>query len=201
MYLFTLLLSAFAAPTCPATLDTAALPDALPADTPALQGESLIVVYKQARSMGRYSEGKLLTLPTAQPACWAVALASGAQPVVPAKRRQGDMATPEGLYRSSDKPWSSFYGAIAVHYPNAFDITRGLDAKLISPNQAAAMRTALAKDAKPDQNTRLGGEILIHGGGNSPDWTLGCIALENADLDALRATLPSTMRTDILILP
>ncbi len=53
---------------------------------------------------------------------------------------------------------------------------------------------------KPPQQTLLGGEILIHGGGSATDWTLGCIAMENTDIDALRAGLPPSMKTDVLIL-
>ena len=68
-------------------------------------------------------------------------------------------------------------------------------------DQANQTVRALAADQKPPQTTPVGGEILIHGGGNQADWTLGCIALANPDIDALRATLPRSMVTDVLILP
>jgi len=32
----------------------------------------------------------------------------------------------------------------------------------------------------PLQNTRLSGEILIHGNGWKNDWTWGCVALEDS---------------------
>jgi len=39
----------------------------------------------------------------------------------------------------------------------------------------------------PPQNTRLGGEIYIHGHGDTgePQGTRGCIALNNADMQDL----------------
>ena len=68
------------------------------------------------------------------------------------------------------------------------------------PAQASATH-ALAANKKPPQRTPLGGEILIHGGGSASDWTLGCVAMDNAHIDALRATLPNDMVTEVLILP
>jgi lipoprotein-anchoring transpeptidase ErfK/SrfK len=46
------------------------------------------------------------------------------------------------------------------------------------------MRALRAKRA-PLQNTRLGGDIYIHGNGASSDWTWGCVALENEDIREL----------------
>lgn len=157
-------------------------------------GSALMVVSKSERWLGLYRDGALQG-----GACWPVAFAPGAPEGT--KRRRGDLATPEGWYRTSDKPWSSFAGAIAVHYPNAEDADRGLREGLISRAQAEAIRTASARGEVPDQGTALGGEILVHGGGSSRDWTLGCVALEDADLKALRASLPAGKRTWIWIRP
>ena len=50
--------------------------------------------------------------------------------------------------------------------------------------------------SKPPQNTRLGGDIFIHGGGTGKllglirDWTLGCVALENENIKELFDLLP-----------
>lgn len=33
------------------------------------------------------------------------------------------------------------------------------------------------------QTSQLGGYVGIHGGGSQRNWTLGCIALENADAE------------------
>jgi hypothetical protein len=88
-----------------------------------------------------------------------------------------------------------------VHYPNALDAQAGLSRGAISASQERQIQGALKRGKKPLQQTALGGEILIHGGGGFPDWTLGCVALENDDLDRLRALLAPEMQTDVLILP
>lgn len=187
---------------CPASVQ--ALPPSLhiSAGDPRLSGDDLIVVLKGQRRMGLYSGGKLVNTPTGA-ACWPVALGVtmlGSYPEGP-KQRQGDRKTPEGWYRTSDKPSSQFYAAIAVHYPNADDAERGLRQGLITQGQRDAIVASLARGQKPNQNTALGGEILIHGGGSFTDWTLGCVAMDDAEIDALRAQLPKGMSTDLLILP
>jgi hypothetical protein len=173
---------------CPAT--TADIPDG----DPRLGGEDVIVVFKGERRLGLYSGGALR-----DGACWEIALARG----YPAghKQREGDKKTPEGWYTTSDKPGSKFYGAIAVHYPGAADAAAGEADGRITPGQRRAIDEALAAGLKPPQQTPLGGEILIHGGGAAADWTLGCVAMDNDDLDTLRAALPQGMAADVLILP
>ncbi len=157
-----------------------------------LEGEATIVVFKEARRLGLYRKGGRI-------GCWPVGLGSG----YPAghKQQRGDMRTPEGWYQTSDKPWSSFYAAIAVHYPEVADAQRGVAKKWITPAQRDAIVAALKEGKKPLQTTKLGGEILIHGGGGSTDWTLGCIALDDEHIDALRQDLPKGMRTSVLVLP
>src|SRR5205085_12471896 len=106
------------------------------------------------------------------------------------KQVQGDGKTPEGWYRISDKPWSTFDNAIAIHYPNAIDARAAAADGRIGARTRDKILTALDDDKVPPQSTALGGAILIHGGGSSSDWTLGCVALDDADLLELRATLP-----------
>jgi lipoprotein-anchoring transpeptidase ErfK/SrfK len=59
------------------------------------------------------------------------------------------------------------------------------------------MRALKARKAPP-QNTRLGGDIYIHGHGSSSDWTWGCVALENEDIrelfDAVNVGTPVTIQ-------
>ncbi|MBN1334649.1 MAG: L,D-transpeptidase family protein [Deltaproteobacteria bacterium] len=188
---------------CPATTEALPLPPTLSRTDPRLAGPRVVVVRKAARRLLVYESGRLYADGEGSPACWQVALgvdASGVYPPGP-KRRRGDRKTPEGWYRTSDKPTSSFYHAIRVHYPNAEDVRAGVAAGLIDAAQARAARAALGAGRVPPQDTRLGGEILLHGGGSSSDWTWGCVALDNADIDALRALLPEGMRTDLLLLP
>ena len=169
---------------------------------PRLKGDALIVVLKEARVAMVFSGGSLRQ--TAEgPACWRIALGvspEGQYPPGP-KRRRGDRKTPEGWYRTSDKPSSSFAPAVAVHYPNAADARAGLAAGLVTQAEVTAIETALEAGRKPPQETRLGGELLFHGGGSWTDWTWGCIAFDDADNAEFRALLPAGMKTDALILP
>ncbi len=182
---------------CPGSLGT--LKFVAEGDTrdPRLNGKHLIVVAKKSRRVFLFRSGKLLHI-DGKPACWHAGL--GPEPTGH-KLMEGDGKTPEGWYRTSDKPWSQWYAAIAIHYPNQTDATVALEAKRISTTAKSAIQQAISADKKPPQTTAMGGEILIHGGGGRTDWTLGCIAMDNEDIDSLRATLPENMVTDVLILP
>lgn len=99
-------------------------------------------------------------------------VALGGNPVGP-KREQGDQRTPEGTYVIINRlAESRFHRALHVSYPNLADQTlanvRGVDP---------------------------GGQIMIHGIGSAEgraaelhplaDWTDGCIALTDAQIDVL----------------
>ncbi|MFM8552852.1 MAG: murein L,D-transpeptidase family protein, partial [Nitrospiraceae bacterium] len=90
------------------------------------------------------------------------------------KRYQGDGATPEGQYRvvrKRDKGDTKFYRALLLDYPNSQDRRR--------------FQQARAAGALPPKAT-IGGQIEIHGGNNRAlSETLGCVHLENRQLDAL----------------
>ncbi len=158
-----------------------------------LYQHTLVVVRKSKRRLMLFRYGK------AVPGCWQVGLGSGK--IAGTKHREGDLKTPEGWYRTSDKPWSRFHGAIAIHYPNKLDARRGLRSGQISRSTYRRIVRALERGVKPPQRTKLGGEVLIHGGGGKSDWTLGCVALDNPRLDSLRKLLPRNKRFNILILP
>ncbi len=99
------------------------------------------------------------------------------------KEKQGDGKTPEGdFYVFVKNPKSNFYLSLGLSYPAADDAERGLKAKLINQKQHDQIAKAIKNKQTPLQNTKLGGEIYIHGGGSSSDWTFGCIALENEDI-------------------
>ena len=166
---------------------------------PRLSAAHLLVVRKSSRSVQLFRQGRAVEGTGMEgKACYKVGLGFAPEGH---KQREGDGRTPEGWYRSSDKPWSSFHAAIAVHYPNADDAAAGLADQRISAAVARTITTAVNRREKPPQTTALGGEILLHGGGSSTDWTLGCIALNDPDIDALRALLPKNMRVDVRILP
>jgi murein L,D-transpeptidase YafK len=107
------------------------------------------------------------------------------------KVRQGDRRTPEGdfyIFTKNDK--SAFYLSLGVSYPNAAHAERGLRDGLITKAQYESIMRALREKKTPPQNTRLGGDIYIHGNGAQNDWTWGCVALENADMLELFQAAP-----------
>jgi murein L,D-transpeptidase YafK len=116
------------------------------------------------------------------------------------KQQQGDGATPEGDYYITHRnPKSNYYLSLGVSYPNISDAASGLQRGLISQQQHDAIVRAIRTQSKPLQNTRLGGDIFIHGGGIGSDWTLGCIALENDQIRELFELLP--VKTKVRIDP
>lgn len=174
-------------------------------DDPRLRDPVLIVVLKERRRLMRFENGVLRTgdNPDGSPDCWPVALGvlnDRTHPVGP-KRQRGDRKTPEGWYRTSDKPSSQFYHALWISYPNQEDGALGLGGKRITQAQYDAIAAATRAGRLPPQDTPLGGDLLIHGGGASMDWTWGCVGMENSDIDVLRSTLPKGMKATLLILP
>jgi murein L,D-transpeptidase YafK len=133
-----------------------------------------VVVDKSRRELYVYVDQKIV-------ATYPVAL--GINPVG-RKQREGDQRTPEGSYVLDFKNvHSAYFRAIHVSYPNREDM-------------AAAKKLGF----------RPGGAIMIHGQPNnaavqmavklypSRDWTDGCIALSNSDMqllwDAIRVPIP-----------
>lgn len=98
------------------------------------------------------------------------------------KRFEGDMRTPEGLYRIDRRnPQSAFHLSIGISYPNEED---------------RAYASTKGKDP--------GGDIFIHGQagrnvGRPWDWTEGCIAVTDEEIEEIYAMVENG--TPILILP
>ena len=114
------------------------------------------------------------------------------------KEKQGDGKTPEGefyVFTKNDK--SKFYLSLGISYPNIEDAARGLEAKLITKTEYDKIVRAVKNKKMPLQNTKLGGEIYLHGGGNSGDWTWGCVALKNEEIKELFDTLTVGTRVKI----
>jgi hypothetical protein len=90
------------------------------------------------------------------------------------KRTRGDKATPEGMYkivRKFDGSRTKYYKALLLDYPNEEDKQKFM---------AEIERGSLPRSA------RIGGLIEIHGnGGKGIDWTEGCIALTDRDMDTV----------------
>lgn len=90
------------------------------------------------------------------------------------KMKMGDKATPEGMYKIVNKYQgrsTQYHKALAIDYPNAEDRER-FKAQIASGNLPAS--------------ARIGNGIQIHGGGGKGvDWTEGCIALKNSEIDMI----------------
>ncbi len=90
------------------------------------------------------------------------------------KLHAGDGATPEGRYRVVERKARGatiYYKALLLDYPNASDRVEFSRAR-----QAGAV----------PKTAGIGGLIEIHGeGGRGRDWTQGCVALTNVDIDDL----------------
>ena len=122
-----------------------------------------IAVHKAAHEMLVFRKGILLKKYVVQ---------LGSNPIGP-KQFLGDHRTPEGTYYINAKnPASRFHKSLGISYPNAEDL-----------------KTAAKQGRSP------GGDIMIHGLPNGEenvpasryrnDWTWGCIAVRNAEIDEL----------------
>ena len=126
-------------------------------------------------------------------------VALGTNPIPP-KVKEGDRATPEGSYYICMKnPESQFHLSLGISYPNIADAKRGLRDGLISASEYEAIAQAAGKREKPPWKTKLGGEVFVHGNGSASDWTWGCIALDNSDIEELYRLIP--VGTSITIYP
>lgn len=122
------------------------------------------------------------------------------------KYRRGDNKTPLGVFRVG---WvndhSRFKKFIGLDYPNPDYAERALHERRIDHLTYERIRAAWINGRTPPQNTPLGGQIGIHGvGAGNPevheagiDWTSGCVALNNAQIDALRPWVRVGMRVEI----
>ena len=120
----------------------------------------LIRVDKSERTLALYADGR--------PVRTYAGIQLGDAPVGP-KRFEGDERTPEGRYTIDyGNPHSAYHLSLHISYPNAAD-------------------TAYARS----RGRSPGGLIFIHGQPNGydgrvpGDWTDGCIALSNAEIEEL----------------
>jgi len=110
------------------------------------------------------------------------------------RRRAFDCATPEGVYRVSyKKEKSRFHRALGLSYPQLANAQKGLSDGVISLREFRQIRNAFVKSRPAPCATGLGCGIAIHGGGvfrgsggsRNRDWTEGCVALDDGDMDRL----------------
>lgn len=133
---------------------------------------------------------RLLQLYSAEKAVKTYRAGLGLSPVED-KVRAGDRRTPEGeFYICMKNSHSQFYLSLELSYPNQKHGGRGLRDGLITRAQYNQILSALNLKRVPPQNTRLGGELFIHGNGSQSDWTWGCVALDDKDIRELFDAVP-----------
>jgi murein L,D-transpeptidase YafK len=116
------------------------------------------------------------------------------------KETEGDGKTPEGeFYVFTKNPQSKFHLSLGLSYPSKEDARRGYTQGLITSADRDAIVAAIESKKMPPQKTKLGGEIYIHGGGTERDWTWGCPALKNEDIEELFSAIP--VGTKVTIVP
>jgi len=148
---------------------------AQPAETTAKTTADRILVIKSTHTMTLYAGGQVLKV-------YHVWLGRGPGS---AKQQQGDNETPEGLYTIIGRnPHSAAHISLHISYPNATDRER-------------------ARKLGVDP----GGDIMIHGlppgndwvkpGQQLADWTYGCIALTDAEMDEVWKLVPNGTQIEI----
>jgi murein L,D-transpeptidase YafK len=108
-------------------------------------------------------------------------------------RHEGDGKTPLGVFHIAwINPNSRFHLFFGLDYPNQQYAEAALRHRLIDVDTYFDISKALYRGELPPQDTPLGGHIGIHGlgGGNrliheTTNWTEGCIALTNEQIDQL----------------
>lgn len=120
-------------------------------------------------------------------------------------RMQGDHRTPVGRFRvawiSDDSRFHRFFG---LDYPDLETAQRAYTDKRITEADWQAIRRAHQEGAIPPQHTPLGGQIGLHGiGAGSAEvhgrynWTNGCVAVSNDEIDELLQWVRVGTRIDI----
>jgi len=140
-------------------------------------GQAAIVVFKEKNLLTLLRRGEPVR-------SWRAEVGANA---LGTKSLLGDRATPEGRYRitaKKDRGQSAYYRALLLDYPNATD-----------REHFAAER----RSGRIPPGARIGGLIEIHGeGGRGRNWTDGCVALVNSDLDELYAQVGVGSRVTIV---
>lgn len=122
------------------------------------------------------------------------------------KVARGDLRTPEGLYRiAGPLERNRFHGFMPIDYPSLADADAALADGRITPSEHARIADAHARGVQPPVDTPLGGDIGLHGEGarwagdsQHLDWTYGCVAVTDADLDFIAERIEVGVEVEIL---
>jgi len=107
------------------------------------------------------------------------------------KHREGDKVTPVGHYHVTMHQPSQFHLFLRLDYPNADDRARF---------------TRLVASGELPKEAHIGGDIGIHGAPPQPewktthklvDWTLGCVAVDDAEIDEIGSLVSDGTPVDI----
>ena len=109
------------------------------------------------------------------------------------EKRVLDEKTPLGEFSiDAIRTSNHFHLFLSIDYPNMEIARRALKNGHISPQEYKAVREAWRNGDTPPQDTSLGGFLGIHGIGagsveihNNVNWTDGCIAVTNEQVDEL----------------
>jgi murein L,D-transpeptidase YafK len=149
---------------------------ALPAQQPmAAQRADSVLILKKDHVMELLAGDKVIRT-------YKVALGQGG---LAPKQREGDARTPEGHYTIDARyAQSHYHKALHVSYPNAEDRKRA--ARLGVPPGGAIMIHGL-----PNGEGWVGAAHRLH------DWTLGCIAVTNEEIDEIWNLVPAGTAVEI----
>jgi len=102
------------------------------------------------------------------------------------RERGGDGRTPEGEFVICVKDSASrFVKSLGLSYPDKRHAEKAFFTGAITPSEFRDILLAYEKRITPPLNTPLGGRMSIHAGGAYRDWTDGCIALYDSDMEEL----------------
>ncbi len=121
------------------------------------------------------------------------------------KNKRGDNVTPIGMYKigwiNRKSPFRIFYG---FTYPSVENAKTALEKKLINQYDYQTIIDAHQRNRIPPQHTSLGGRIGLHGLGRANkiihqemNWTHGCVAVTNKQIDALDRWIRQGMQVKV----
>jgi murein L,D-transpeptidase YafK len=121
------------------------------------------------------------------------------------EKRVKDETTPLGEFRINVVRSSQrFHRFLGIDYPNMDDVRRAIKEDRISYLEYQALVIAWLRGEEPPQNTSLGGYLGIHGlGSGDPElhqqinWTDGCVALTNEEIEELAERVTIGTRVSI----
>ena len=120
-------------------------------------------------------------------------------------RTRGDNKTPLGHFTITwTKPDTRYHRFLGLDYPDLDRANRALEAGDITEQQWQDIRRAARAGETPPQDTPLGGFLGIHGVGEGDpevhqayNWTNGCIALTNEEVDRLSKMVQIGTRVEV----